>query len=118
MKTKYWIMLLLALALVCAGLSWWLFRPAEDAAQIQVLSQGQVLYTLDLNTDRQITVTTDTGSNTVSIRDGKVAVTAANCPDQHCVHRGWCDGGAQIVCLPNRLVIRFLGERPLDGVSG
>ena len=47
-----------------------------------------------------------------------IAVTAATCPDHYCMHRGFCDRGTQIVCLPNRLVIRFLGEQNIDAVAG
>ncbi len=58
------------------------------------------------------------GSNAVTIQGGMVAVTTATCPDQYCVRRGFCNSGAQIVCLPNQLVLQFLGETQLDGVSG
>ena len=34
------------------------------------------------------------------------------------MHRGFCSGGMQIVCLPNRLVIEFVAEQEIDGVIG
>ena len=58
------------------------------------------------------------GTNTVTVKDGKIAVTAASCPDSYCMKRGFCQGGAQIVCLPNRLVIEFVGSQTVDGVVG
>ena len=118
MKSKTWAIILAAVLLVSIGLSLWLLRPGEDAARAEIWSEGELLHTLDLSVDRQITVTTEQGSNTVTVRDGKVAVTDADCPDHYCMDRGWCSGGTQIVCLPNRLVIKFLGEQQLDGVSG
>ncbi len=118
MKSKHWALILGAVLILCAGLSLWLLLPSEDAAQIQILSDGKVLHTLPLSTDREITVTTDRGTNTVTVRDGKVAVTHADCPDSYCMRRGWCGSGTPIVCLPNRLQIIFLGEQELDGVSG
>lgn len=118
MKSKTWAMLLAALFVIFLGVGILLMQPGETAHRVEILSDGKVLYTLNLDTDQQITVTTDRGSNTVTIRDGQVAVTEASCPDHYCMHRGWCDGGAEIVCLPNRLVIRFLGEQKIDGVAG
>lgn len=118
MKSKAWAILLAVLFAVFLGTGLMLLQPGETAHRVEILSEGKVLYTLDLHTDQQITVTTDRGSNTVTIRDGKVSVTEASCPDHYCMQRGWCDGGAEIVCLPNRLVIRFLGEQKIDGVSG
>lgn len=118
MKSKTWAIILAVLFAVFLGISILLIQPGETAHRVEILSDGKVLYTLDLDTDQQITVTTERGSNTVTIRDGKVAVTEASCPDHYCMQRGWCDGGAEIVCLPNRLVIRFLGEQKIDGVAG
>ena len=118
MKSKTWAILLAVLFAVFLGTGLMLLQPGETAHRVEIQSEGKVLYTLDLHTDQQITVTTDRGSNTVTIRDGKVSVTEASCPDHYCMQRGWCDGGAEIVCLPNRLVIRFLGEQKIDGVSG
>ena len=118
MKSKTWAMILAAVLAVCVGAGLLLLQPGEKAHRVEILSEGKVLYTLDLHVDQEITVTTDRGSNTVAIRNGLVAVTEASCPDHYCMHRGWCDGGAEIVCLPNRLVIRFLGGQEIDGVAG
>jgi len=54
----------------------------------------------------------------IHIKDGKIGVTEANCPDHYCMHRGFCNSGAQIVCLPNKLVIRFVGAPEIDMVVG
>ena len=118
MKTKYWIIGLSLVLLLCIGLSLWLFRP-QQAEAVQVYSDGQLLHTLPLRLDTQITVQTQHGTNTVTVKNGKVAVTAADCPDKYCINRGFCSGGAQIVCLPNRLVLSFVGSTSaLDGIAG
>ena len=117
MKTRTWMLLLGLLVLVCAGLSVLFLRPTE-ADFAQVYSNGKLLYTLDLRQDRTETVTTEFGTNVLTVRDGKIAVTQADCPDGYCMDRGFCGGGPQIVCLPNRLVIRFSGAQEIDGVVG
>ena len=118
MKSKTWAIALGLLFLISLGAGILLLQPGETAHRVQIISEGDVLYTLDLHVDQQVTVTTERGSNTVTIRDGKVAVTDASCPDHYCMQRGWCDGGAEIVCLPNRLILRFLGAQEIDGISG
>ena len=45
-------------------------------------------------------------------------LTQANCPDHYCEKRGFCAGGTDIVCLPNRLVIHFLGAQTVDAQAG
>ena len=117
-KTKTWIALLGAMLLLCGGLSLWLLGASGVSRQAQVWSEGELLYTLNLQIDRTITVETDSGINVITVKGGKIGVTEADCPDGYCMDRGMCSGGTQIVCLPNRLVIRFVDEDLVDGVVG
>ena len=114
MKTKYWIMIFAAIAAMCIWLSIPLFTQ-EQARFAQISSRGQVVKTVDLTVDQEFTVD---GKNTVTVKDGKIAVTWADCPDHYCMKRGFCGGGADIVCLPNRLVITFLGDQEIDAAIG
>ncbi len=116
MKTKYWIMIFGILAVVLAVISLFLI-PKGEAAFVEVWSEGALLYTLPLNTDTSVEITTDRGTNTVTVAGGKAFVESADCPDRTCVARGKRASG-QIVCLPNRLVLKFTGQRPVDGISG
>lgn len=117
MKTKLWIGLLSGVLAVCLGLSLWLLQPGEAAA-VEVWSEGRLLYSLPLSEDRSVTVETAKGTNVVTVKNGQVAVTEASCPDKYCMDRGFCSGGGQIVCLPNRLVLKFVGEKAVDAVAG
>lgn len=117
MKTKTWIVLLAGLFILCIALSLWLMLP-RPAAFAEVSSGGKVLCVLDLSLDRELTVTAPGGGeNTLSVRQGTVGVIHADCPDKLCIAQGFCSGG-RIICLPNRLVIRFLQGAPLDAVAG
>jgi len=110
--------LLCFVAAVCLGLSLWLLLPGEDASAVEVWSEGKLLYTLPLSQSQAVTVKSSHGTNTVTVKDGKVAVTEADCPDGHCMARGFCSSGAQIVCLPNRLVLKFTHQGAVDSVTG
>lgn len=119
MKTKTWIALLAGVFALCLGLSLLLLWPREPASQVRILSGGKTVQTVSLSQEQTILVPAPNGgSNTVTIQGGMVAITTATCPDQYCVRRGFCNSGAQIVCLPNQLVLQFLGDTQLDGVSG
>ena len=118
-KSRYWAALIAGLLLVCAGLSAWLLQPGAQAQQAQIRSNGKVVTTVDLRKDQVLTIPAPNGGeNVVTVKDGKIAVTAATCPDHHCMQRGFCDGGMAIVCLPNRLAISFLTGQEIDGVTG
>lgn len=50
------------------------------------------------------------GKNTIEIRDGKVRMTEADCPNHLCVRQGWISfSGQSIVCLPNELSVTITG---------
>ena len=118
MKTRTWIILLSALLLGSCLACIPLLR-SEPAGRAEITSGGDLFATVDLAVDQEFTVPApDGGSNTVTVRDGAIAVTDADCPDHYCMHRGFCNGGTQIVCLPNRLVISFLDEAEVDFVAG
>ena len=118
MKNGIWIILIAAILVACLALSFFLLRPSGPAAYAEIWSEGKLLHTLPLAVDRQITVETQLGTNVITVKGGKIAVTEASCPDHYCMHRGFCNTGAQIVCLPNRLVIRFTGDLEVDGAAG
>ena len=114
MKTKYWVALFLALVCLCALLSLPLLG-GRDAAWVEVYSGGKLVKAVSLAVDQEFTVD---GHNTVTVSGGKIAVTWADCPDGYCMARGFCSSGPEIVCLPNRLVLRFTGEPEVDAIAG
>ena len=114
MKTKTWILLFAVIAAACIFLTLPLLRQ-DQARFAKITSKGEPVKTVDLLIDQEFTVD---GKNTVTVQDGKIAVTWADCPDHYCMKRGYCYRGTDIVCLPNRLVISFLGEQEVDAAVG
>lgn len=114
MKTKHWIIVFAVIIVVCLA-AMFLLTPDGNAAFAQIYSHGEQVTTVSLAVDQELDID---GHNTVTVKDGKIAVTWADCPDHYCIDRGFCSGGRDIVCLPNRLVISFVGEQTVDGVSG
>ena len=119
MKTKFWIAILAVVLILSAASAFLFLMPGEDAAQARILSGGRVIRVVDLKTDQTFTVPSPNGGyNTITVSGGKIAVTEASCPDHYCSKRGFCGSGADIVCLPNQLVIQFLAEQEIDAVIG
>ena len=118
MKTKHWIALILIILLLSLGACFLIFGDNTRSQSVQVISDGVVLYTLPLSRDRVITVEGPYGANTVTVKDGKAAVTDASCPDHYCMKRGFCNHGPDIICLPNRLVLHFTDAEKTDAVTG
>ena len=118
MKTKYWVILFLILLAVCAVCCAIFFRGGEKPLA-EISSDGEVICTVDLRIDQDMEIKSETGgTNLIVVENEQIRVKEASCPDQVCVQRGACSGGAPVVCLPNRLVITFLGESNLDVSTG
>ena len=82
MKTKTWIVIISALLLLCLGLSIPMLLPSEASDHAEILSDGKVLYTVDLHRNQEIRIDSPAGGhNIVTVKDGAIAVTEATCPD-------------------------------------
>ena len=96
--------------LLLAAAVFFLFLPQESGAPAvaEIYLDGQLIYQLPLDTPAEVEVSGDY-HNTVTVRDGKISVTASDCPGEDCVHSGAVGtSGRSIVCLPNRLEIRVV----------
>ena len=118
MKNKFWAVILAVILIISAVASLPLLLPADGATRAEIRSNGELIRTVNLKIDQEFTIPCFGGSNTVTVKDGKIAVTEATCPDRYCMERGFCGGGTAIVCLPNGLVIQFLGDQEIDGKIG
>lgn len=82
-----------------------------SGATVVIRDGDKKTYELPLDQDATKTVTTDLGTNVIEIKDGRVHVEEADCPNQDCVHQGWIDSaGQQIVCLPHKLTVDIVAE--------
>ena len=103
------ILVLAIAAIACVGLVATRLMGANtnaDTATVVIRDGEQNVYELPLSQNTTKSVTTDLGTNLIEIKDGRVHVEEADCPNQDCVHQGWIDAaGEQIVCLPHKLTV-------------
>lgn len=116
MKTRNWILLFVLIALACIVAL--LLVNRASAARAEIYSEGRLVKTIDLSQNGEYRITSSRGWNVIVVENGTVRVASASCSNQDCVHCGAAGGGAPIVCLPNRLVLRFTGEAEYDALVG
>ncbi|MCH5203748.1 MAG: NusG domain II-containing protein [Oscillospiraceae bacterium] len=75
----------------------------------EIYRDGELIKTVSLYEDTEFTVYCGDGYNVVTVGDGKICVSSADCPDKVCVRQGKISGAVPIVCLPHRLEIRVVG---------
>ena len=122
LKTRAWIAIVAAAALVLGLLSWYTLTKKGSGSVVEIVQDGKVLRTIDLDlvaAEYSFTVECpEGGSNTILVQPGRICVAEADCPDRICVHQGWLsDGAAPVVCMPHRLIIRLKSPSGVDAVS-
>lgn len=114
-------LLAITAVLALAVLSFLTFLPrgGEETACAQIYQNGKLLMTVSLDQPGEIPVQGDY-CNTITVRDGEIAITDSNCPGKDCVHSGAIHSpGRSLVCLPNALEIRVVAEQSdVDFVVG
>ena len=86
---------------------------ANESGFARIYRNGELIREVPLSVDQTFQIRGDY-TNTVTVKDGKIAVTHSDCPTNDCVHQGWLSAGGAIVCLPNRVEIRLTAEPDVD----
>ncbi|MCX7970415.1 MAG: NusG domain II-containing protein [Negativicutes bacterium] len=101
--------------LVLLGVSWWrtgfgLWSVTGRLIEVMDGFGTVTRYSLDHQAEYEF-YGPDGQYNRVTVASGRVAITAASCPDQICVHTPAVSrAGQYLICLPNRLLIRVIGD--------
>ena len=120
---KYKILILICALIFLIGLIGSVFTLIGSKENtVEIYSDGELIRVVDLSRepDCVFDVEYQGNTNTVEIKDGKIRVKDAGCPDKTCARMGWLSSSAMpIVCLPNRLVIAFSSDNGgVDAVTG
>lgn len=117
-KNIKWIIIFTAFCALCLTF-WFLNRQSGSTA---VIKQGdKVIRTVNLSEPYEETIYDGHGGyNVICVKNGRIAVTEANCPDKVCVNQGYTDNGAvPIVCLPHKLSVTVIKDKnDVDAVAG
>lgn len=118
MKIKKADIILMLVILAASGLCYLYVAAKPTGSTVCVYSEGIFYgeYALQQNQEIEI-ITAQKHKNTISISDGTVWVSQADCPDHICMRQGKiARSGASIICIPNRLSITITGANALDAV--
>lgn len=105
-------------ALAAAGIAVFLLMSGAERNNpiAEIYRNGELIRTVPLSENAEFTIESeDGGFNVVTVEDGKICVSSADCPDKVCVRQGKISGTVPIVCLPHRLEIRVVnGNNEVD----
>ena len=76
----------------------------ENGAYVIVMVQNEEIARYSLAIDGIYDI--NGGTNTIEIKDGRVRMTEAFCPNHLCIRQGWIRWeGQSIICLPNKVTV-------------
>lgn len=106
MKKRDYLLFLFVIVNIVLTSVYIYFLPKKENPYIRIVVDNEVYGQYALDTDKEIYIH---DTNVCVIKDGKVYMKEANCPDHLCVHTKAIDHkGGSIVCLPNKVVIEVL----------
>lgn len=112
-----WLLLILLLASLATLYQLVPTQPSGHTARI--IHKGQILLELNLNKDQRVTVGGDRGPVVLQVKNGAIQIIESECQTRFCIKNGAINNVNQIiVCVPNRIVIKILGDPGLDVITG
>ena len=91
------------------------FFISHNGDTVYIYYDSQLFETAPLNENREINVN---DTNVVVIENGSVYMKSATCPDKLCINQGKIsDSSRNIVCLPNKVVVKVDKASDIDAVS-
>ena len=97
------VVLLAAFVAVC-----FIPKNSDLPVQAEVYLEGELVKTVPLDQDTSFEIT-GKYKNLIAVENGKIAITASDCPGEDCVHSGAISAsGRSVVCLPNGVEVRVV----------
>ncbi len=117
MKHKFFIIVFTSVLILSAVVTY-ITATQKSGSVAQIYSGGTLLYEIDLKdiaSPYELPIDNADGQNIILIKDGKISVKDANCPDKLCVKQGSISNSSYpIICLPNELVIKIADSQSGD----
>lgn len=112
---------LLLVILIMIGFLIQKFFFGKSGTRAIIEQNGETIAELDLSKNTELVLNDGNGgSNTITVNNGQISVTDANCPDLVCVRTGAISQtGEVIACLPHKLIITISSVQTdsLDGLT-
>ena len=111
-ENRHLISFLLFIFICMISVVYLFFYKSDAGTFCEVSVQGQIVARLPLFEDCVKRIDTPGGYNIITVQDGSVSVTEADCGNQICVQTGQIYKNGQIItCLPHGLIIKVVSDQ-------
>ena len=89
----------------------------KDGSVAEVYHEDDLVLRIDLNINNEYIVDGELGDVVLEVKDKMIRVKKENSPRNICSKEGFVgDSSRVLICLPNKITIKILGESDIDGV--
>lgn len=89
----------------------------EEGSIAEVYYENDKILSIDLNVDGEYVVDGDLGDVVLEVKDGMIRVKEENSPLNICSKEGYIgDSSRTLICLPNKIVVKIVGDNDIDGM--
>lgn len=89
----------------------------EEGTVAEVYYEDELVLNIDLNIDGEYVVEGLLGDVVLEVKDKMVRVKKENSPKNICSKEGFIgDSSKTLICLPNKIIVKIVGDTNIDGV--
>lgn len=83
----------------------------------EVYYEDDIILSIDLSIDGEYVVDGELGDVVLEVNDNKIRVKSENSPNNICSKIGYInDSSRSLICLPNKIIVKIVGDDVIDGV--
>lgn len=111
------IKLVVILVIIVFGIFVLINITKKAGSMAEVYYKDKLVLTIDLNIDSEYKVDGELGDVVLEVKDKKIRVKSENSPRNICSKEGYIgDSSRTLICLPNKVIVKIVGESEIDGV--
>ena len=111
------IKLVIVLFVVIIGIFIFISVTKEKGSIAEVYYEDKMILSIDLSIDNEYVVDGELGDVVLEVKDGMVRVKSENSPKNICSKEGFIgDSSRTLICLPNKIIVKIVGDNDIDGV--
>lgn len=89
----------------------------KDGSVAEVYYEDELILSIDLNMDGEYVVEGELGDVVLEVNNNRIRVKSENSPKNICSKEGYIsDSSRTLICLPNKIIVKIVGDSEIDGV--
>lgn len=109
--------LIVLLLIIIGGIFIFIGVTKKEGSIAEVYYEDEMVLSIDLNINKEYIIDGELGDVVLEVKDNKIRVKEENSPKHICSKEGFIgDSSRTLICLPNKIIVKIVGDNEIDGV--